>query len=196
MLFARRRVALSLCAELLVLFAAVSFADGVSLNDTCETRVDCSGHGDCVNQRCKCDAYWYGAMCNQSVFKKGLCTDTRCGGAAKLCCEGSTALQKKSMCVGSVTCDSCCGWVGPGWTYNGHENEEDCGPGFTCVAGFAYGCAPINDSANIVCCSDGQQGLSGISKWCNDEDPTKLPFCPARGATGGGCIRDGAIFSV
>ena len=44
----------------------------------------------------------------------GKCTDTRCGGAAKLCCEGSTALQHKDMCVGSVTCDSCCGWIGPG----------------------------------------------------------------------------------
>ena len=41
----------------------------------------------------------------------GLCTDTRCGGAAKICCEGSPALQNKSFCVGSVDCDSCCGWV-------------------------------------------------------------------------------------
>ena len=41
----------------------------------------------------------------------GLCTDTRCGGAAKRCCEGSPALQKKSWCDGAVTCDSCCGWV-------------------------------------------------------------------------------------
>jgi hypothetical protein len=30
----------------------------------------------------------------------GVCTDTRCGGAAKLCCEGSPALQKKSSELG------------------------------------------------------------------------------------------------
>jgi predicted cupin superfamily sugar epimerase len=40
-----------------------------------------------------------------------LCTDTRCAGAAKECCEGSPALQKKDMCVGSADCDACCGWV-------------------------------------------------------------------------------------
>ena len=45
------------------------------------------------------------------VAADGLCTDTRCGSAAKICCEGSPALQKKSICVGSVECDSCCGWV-------------------------------------------------------------------------------------
>eukprot|EP00658_Telonema_sp_P-2_P065720 TRINITY_DN54902_c0_g1_i1.p2 TRINITY_DN54902_c0_g1~~TRINITY_DN54902_c0_g1_i1.p2 ORF type:complete len:164 (+),score=26.19 TRINITY_DN54902_c0_g1_i1:178-669(+) len=39
------------------------------------------------------------------------CTDTRCGGTAHICCEGSPALQKKDMCVGSVDCDSCCGWI-------------------------------------------------------------------------------------
>lgn len=42
---------------------------------------------------------------------KGICTDTRCGGAAWECCEGSPALQHKDVCVGSVDCDSCCGWV-------------------------------------------------------------------------------------
>jgi len=189
-------MASSLCAVLLVLLVAVIVADGVSLNGPCATRVDCSNHGDCVNQRCKCDAYWYGVICNQSAYKKGLCTDTRCGGAAKLCCEGSTALQKKEICVGSVTCDSCCGWVGPGLTYNHHGNEEECGPGYTCVFGCVYGCAPINDTARMVCCSEGQQGLSGTSKCCSDEDPTKLPFCPARGARGSGCVRDEAIFSV
>jgi len=41
----------------------------------------------------------------------GLCTDTKCGGGAKKCCEGSPALQKKAWCDGAVTCDSCCGWV-------------------------------------------------------------------------------------
>ena len=41
----------------------------------------------------------------------GLCTDTRCGGAAKKCCQGSPHLQKKSVCTGSVDCDSCCGWA-------------------------------------------------------------------------------------
>ena len=42
---------------------------------------------------------------------------------------------------------------------------------------------------NMVCCSDGQQGLSGVDRYCSDTDPTKLPFCPGGGATGRGCIR-------
>ena len=41
----------------------------------------------------------------------GFCSDTNCGGAGKICCEGSTALQNKSSCIGSSACDSCCGWV-------------------------------------------------------------------------------------
>lgn len=44
---------------------------------------------------------------------EGRCTDTRCGGAAKMCCEGSPHLQKKNICTGSVDCDSCCGWKNP-----------------------------------------------------------------------------------
>jgi len=47
-------------------------------------------------------------ICTQ---ESGVCTDTRCGGAAKGCCEGSPALQRKDMCQGSVDCDACCGWV-------------------------------------------------------------------------------------
>lgn len=42
---------------------------------------------------------------------EAICTDTRCGGSARLCCEDSTALQKKSMCIGTATCDACCGWI-------------------------------------------------------------------------------------
>ena len=41
----------------------------------------------------------------------------------------------------------------------------------------------------MVCCSDGQQGLKGVDKYCDDADPTKLPFCPGGGATGYGCVR-------
>ena len=44
----------------------------------------------------------------------GICTDTRCGGAAKKCCEGSPHLQQKGICVGSVDCDACCGWKSAG----------------------------------------------------------------------------------
>ena len=47
----------------------------------------------------------------QAAGEGGKCTDTRCGGAARICCEGSPALQKKDMCEGSVDCDSCCGWI-------------------------------------------------------------------------------------
>merc|ERR1712154_714328 len=51
-------------------------------------------------------------------WEKGICTDTRCGGAAKLCCEGSPALQHKDQCVESTDCDSCCGW-------NANHTEPD-----------------------------------------------------------------------
>jgi hypothetical protein len=40
----------------------------------------------------------------------GICTDTRCGGGAKICCENSTALQHPDVCNTALTCDSCCGW--------------------------------------------------------------------------------------
>ena len=71
------------------------------------------------------------------------------------------------------------------------QAEEGCGANFTCTCAAVYGCAPISNStpANMVCCSDGQQGLKGVAKYCNDTDPTKLPFCPARNVTGHGCIR-------
>ena len=42
---------------------------------------------------------------------QGRCTDTRCGGTAKGCCEGSPALQKKEMCDSTSDCDDCCGWA-------------------------------------------------------------------------------------
>ena len=68
--------------------------------------------------------------------------------------------------------------------------EEECGPYFTCTANAVYGCAPLTNHSNMVCCSDGQQGLKGVDKYCDDTDPTKLPFCPGGGATGAGCVRD------
>ena len=43
--------------------------------------------------------------------ESGICTDTRCGGAAWLCCEGSPGLQDKTICSTTLDCDSCCGWV-------------------------------------------------------------------------------------
>ena len=47
---------------------------------------------------------------------RGSCTDSKCGGAAKECSEGSPHLQKKDMPlgVGSVDCDSCSGWKSGG----------------------------------------------------------------------------------
>ena len=57
--------------------------------------------------------------------------------------------------------------------------EEECGPYFTCTANAVYGCAPLTNHSNMVCCSDGQQGLKGVDKYCDDTDPTKLPFARA-----------------
>ena len=74
------------------------------------------GH-DWLQCRCDPNTGWFGGACADSSGSKGACTDTRCGGAAVLCCEGSTALQKKEMCQGSVDCDSCCGWVVDGSAY-------------------------------------------------------------------------------
>lgn len=98
---------------LLLVASAAGSSAAIRANLPCTTRPSCSNHGDCINQRCVCDSDsgFYGPNCSTAAPAKGICTDTRCGGAARLCCEGSTALQKRSMCVGSVTCDSCCGWV-------------------------------------------------------------------------------------
>ena len=80
-----------------------------------------------------------------------------------------------------------------------HTQEEECGAGYTCtvdrrprVGGGEYGCAPIDNVSTFVCCSAAQQDLPGIEKWCSDTDRTKVPFCPAGGASGGGCLR-GAV---
>jgi len=67
--------------------------------------------------------------------------------------------------------------------------EEECGPGFTCVARDQYGCAPISNASDMVCCSAAQRSLPGIDRYCSDSDKSKLPFCPAGGATGDGCLR-------
>ena len=66
---------------------------------------------------------------------------------------------------------------------------EGCGFGYTCVYASAHGCAPLWNTAKMVCCSDGQQGQPGISAVCDATNATKLPFCPAGGATGSGCMR-------
>ena len=74
-------------------------------------------------------------------------------------------------------------------------DEEECGDGFTCTYDSecnAYGCAAIGNETKIVCCSVGQEA----DKNCCTEDPgsisfkKKLPFCPANGASGEGCVRD------
>ncbi len=51
------------------------------------------------------------SLLSSAASAGGLCTDTKCGGAAARCCEGSPALQRKDVCVGSADCDACCGWV-------------------------------------------------------------------------------------
>ena len=98
----------------LLMLVIIAFLSSVALSSSspCTTRASCSNHGNCLNQRCVCDAQsgWYGKDCSVQAPKKGLCTDTRCAGAAKGCCEGSPALQNKTMCGGS-DCDDCCGWV-------------------------------------------------------------------------------------
>ena len=71
--------------------------------------------------------------------------------------------------------------------------HEGCGLGYTCIYASAYGCAPLWNTARMVCCSDGQQGQPGIAVVCDATDKTKLPFCPDSGATGSGCIRASAI---
>lgn len=66
--------------------------------------------------------------------------------------------------------------------------EEECGEGYTCVATIAYGCAklPVTKNFTMVCCSQGVP-----LKYCAESSPTSepLPYCPAGGATGAGCLR-------
>ena len=77
--------------------------------------------------------------------------------------------------------------------------EEGCGDGYTCSIDdvHGYGCEAISNSTGLVCCSAGQPQ----SKWCVDcsdtnstkppcnLQPGQLPYCPANGATGSGCVR-------
>jgi len=79
--------------------------------------------------------------------------------------------------------------------------DEECGDGFRCTHDdhHFYGCAPINNMTNMVCCSQGQgceEPGQECGKWCVnctppdcDLKPGQLPYCPANGATGSGCVR-------
>ena len=81
---------------------------------------------------------------------------------------------------------------------------EECGEGFTCTFDQrvdAYGCAPDNDQERMLCCSIGQgceQPGEECGKWCIDCSsttpcvlkPGQLPYCPANGVTGEGCVRN------
>ena len=61
-------------------------------------------HGLATNQSTITDA--------RAPSSQGHCTDTRCGGAARDCCEGSPAYNSSVRCADSAPgCDSCCGWV-------------------------------------------------------------------------------------
>lgn len=95
------------------------------------------------------------------------------------------------------------GATGYGCVRNVNSMEEECGNGFTCVHDdrvVAYGCAPVDDLSNMVCCSEGQaceEPGQECGKWCVDCSssipcnlkPGQLPYCPAKGATGAGCVR-------
>lgn len=54
-------------------WAAMGFPNGLvsairnRLNMVCRTRADCSDHGDCLNNQCKCDGYWTGDRCQDKV---------------------------------------------------------------------------------------------------------------------------------
>ena len=51
---------------------------------------NCSGHGDCVDGRCRCQDGWQGAACDSLVCRPpacgphGFCTAGKCGGGAQL----------------------------------------------------------------------------------------------------------------
>ena len=97
------------------------------------------------------------------------------------------------------------GASGEGCVREANEKEEECGDGFTCIIDNrinAYGCAPISNTSNAVCCSAGMIEIctkpgEECGKWCVDcshQDPCilkpgQVPYCPGGGATGDGCIR-------
>ena len=68
---------------------------------------------------------------------------------------------------------------------------EECGDGFMCIFDqkiIAYGCAPNTNLTNTVCCSTGQ-GCENPGQECGKWCGKKIPYCPANGATGEGCVR-------
>ena len=97
------------------------------------------------------------------------------------------------------------GAPGDGCVRKLHVKEEECGDGYTCIIDSrinAYGCAPLSNASNAVCCSAGMSEICNhpgeeCGKWCVDcstQDPCHLkpgqiPYCPGNGATGNGCVR-------
>lgn len=69
--------------------------------------------------------------------------------------------------------------------------DEECGDGYMCVHIGAYGCAkePITQHSQMVCCSTGQPKTDCDHTGVNGS--ASLPYCPAGGATGEGCVRKG-----
>lgn len=66
---------------------------------------------------------------------------------------------------------------------------EDCGDGYSCIERrLAYGCAkePITPDSQMVCCSTGDSKAECATA---SNGNVSLPFCPAGGATGPGCLR-------
>ena len=85
------------------------------------------------------------------------------------------------------------------------ERHGECGDGFECIFDqriVAYGCAPMTNLSQTVCCSIGQgcdEPGQECGKWCVDcsTQPSscqlesgQIPYCPANGATGEGCVRE------
>ena len=154
---------------------------GKCVCDSCfidDCKLECSGNGDCIGKKCKCNACYLGTHCHSLCSGHGMCSNDSC-----VCEEGWKGAfcevpKCPNDCSGNGICNSAlltC-FCNPGWT--GDDcSEPDCPGEPDC---FNRGvCAVINETiSKCVNCSAGWMGPA-----CNDpcvhgfQEPMDSGFC-------------------
>nr|XP_046255515.1 N-acetylglucosamine-1-phosphodiester alpha-N-acetylglucosaminidase [Scatophagus argus] len=129
---------------------------------------NCSGHGDCVDGRCRCQAGWQGAVCDSLVCQPptcgphGVCTANGC-----VCDAGWTGANCSRECLPGFYGDSCnqtCACVNGGSCHPVHGRCA-CPPGFhgntceqVCPLGFFGPSCAQECRCDDLCPCDPQTG--------------------------------------